>query len=319
MAKKIFVCCPGDAVTGGPELLHQLVDALRKLGKEAYISYYPFDRQFNCPEPYCHYQAPQQKIEDTAGCLIVLPEVATRFAKNFSKAEISIWWLSVDNYLDMTRENFARDYYRHIKNLLLGHKLPIFKMRGYRHFVQSEYARQYLEHHGLTGHFLTDYLGEHHMQGSPQSITRENIIAFNPKKGKRITEQIIKDNPGMHFTPIQNMTPRQVRELLEKAKLYIDFGQHPGKDRFPREAAIAGCCVITGRRGSASNGVDVMIPEKYKLDEQSSDLSILARKIISDILNSFDKHTKDFDDYRQKIIEEPLLFRQQVAQIFAEF
>ena len=47
------------------------------------------------------------------------------------------------------------------------------------------------------------------------------------------------------------MTPEQVVDLMSESKVYIDFGNHPGKDRIPREAVINGCCVITGVRGSA--------------------------------------------------------------------
>lgn len=36
---KIYVVCPVSIVTGGAELLHQFVDELRRLGRDAYISY----------------------------------------------------------------------------------------------------------------------------------------------------------------------------------------------------------------------------------------------------------------------------------------
>ena len=42
----IYVLCPGNVVTGGPELLHQLVDTLNCNGKNASIVYYPFDYAF---------------------------------------------------------------------------------------------------------------------------------------------------------------------------------------------------------------------------------------------------------------------------------
>lgn len=29
---------------------------------------------------------------------------------------------------------------------------------------------------------------------------------------------------------------------MRKAKVYIDFGFHPGKDRIPREAVMCGAC-----------------------------------------------------------------------------
>ena len=30
----------------------------------------------------------------------------------------------------------------------------------------------------------------------------------------------------------ENLTTKQVKELLLKSKVYIDFGNHPGKDRY---------------------------------------------------------------------------------------
>ena len=75
----------------------------------------------------------------------------------------------------------------------------------------------------------------------------------------------------LDWVPIENMTPREVGELLASAKVYVDFGEHPGRDRIPREAALAGCVVITGTRGSAGNGIDIPIPSEYVIGEDSPD------------------------------------------------
>lgn len=73
---------------------------------------------------------------------------------------------------------------------------------------------------------------------------------------------------------------------MSKSKVYIDFGNHPGKDRIPREAAISGCIVITGKRGAAAFAEDVCIPETYKFDESCAKKKILyhASGIVSVIL-----------------------------------
>lgn len=316
MIKKIFVCCPGDAITGGPELLHQLVDTLREQGKNAFISYYPFDKKFLCPKPYRHYNTTQNPIEDNESNLVILPEVATKIAKNIKYSDIAIWWLSVDNYFDMTGENIIRDHLRHLKNLIQGKKIKIYKTKKYKHFYQSEYAKIFLEKNKISGLALTDFLGENHTHKATTVEKRKNIIAYNPRKGKKTTNKIIKSAPLLHFEPIQNMTPEQVRKLLETAKLYIDFGHHPGKDRLPREAAAAGCCVITGRRGAAENAIDIAIPENYKLDENSPKFTSKTLQTINEVLDNFNEKTKDFNEYRQKIIEEKQLFKNQVFEIF---
>lgn len=72
------------------------------------------------------------------------------------------------------------------------------------------------------------------------------------KKGIKFTKKLIDKSIGIKWIPIENMTTQQVKSLLGNSKVYVDFGNHPGKDRFPREAAIMGCCVITGKRGVQS-------------------------------------------------------------------
>ena len=45
---------------------------------------------------------------------------------------------------------------------------------------------------------------------------------------------------------------------------YIDFGPHPGMDRLPREAALAGCVVVTNREGAANFDEDTPLPSQFK-------------------------------------------------------
>jgi hypothetical protein len=79
-ATRILVACPGNTISGGPEVLHQLVDALRTLGHDAFISYYPFSGSFECPAPYRNYAAPQATFVDDPSNYVILPEVVTKFA-----------------------------------------------------------------------------------------------------------------------------------------------------------------------------------------------------------------------------------------------
>jgi hypothetical protein len=63
---KVFIACPACAVTGGPELLHQLAHHLRSdLKRDAYIYYFPSDYSDPVPEVYKEYQVPfVRKIND---------------------------------------------------------------------------------------------------------------------------------------------------------------------------------------------------------------------------------------------------------------
>ena len=53
---------------------------------------------------------------------------------------------------------------------------------------------------------------------------------------------------------------------------YIDFGPHPGMDRLPREAALAGCIVLTNREGAANFAKDVPLPEEFKFSKFDVDV-----------------------------------------------
>lgn len=102
---------------------------------------------------------------------------------------------------------------------------------------------------------------------------------------------------------------------MRSSKLYIDFGNHPGKDRMPREAAICGCCIITGKRGAAANDVDIKIPSQYKISD--SDISLIADRI-KYVLKNYEDLTSDFDSYRDKIRHEEAVFDAEIKRIFID-
>jgi hypothetical protein len=317
MPEKIIVCCPGDIVTGGPELLHQLVTELRAFGKEAFISYYPFSKCFSTPQPYSHYDTPQKAIIDSPNVLIIFPETATHLIPKIRQARIGVWWLSVNNYLgkihSSAAKNLLEDFYWRIKG-----KKSLNNMKCFLHFSQSYYAKNFLEEHGIHAEMLTDYLGRSHLNDNRPTHLRKNQVAYNPKKGFDKTRRLIRNHLDIPFVPIAGMSADEVRNLLEASKVYIDFGTHPGKDRFPREAAMAGCCIVTGVQGSAKNAQDIPIPRKYKLEDNSDHFLHEFRKTIGDIFENFENCTKEFESYRSSIQREPEIFREQIRKIFIE-
>lgn len=122
--------------------------------------------------------------------------------------------------------------------------------------------------------------------------------------------------PDIEWKPIINMTRQQVIDVMKTAKLYIDFGNHPGKDRLPRECAMNGLCVITGSRGSARFFEDVWLENKYKFDERkSSKAEILNR--IKETLKKYDECIDDFAFYRYKIMKEKAEFETQINELFS--
>ena len=127
---------------------------------------------------------------------------------------------------------------------------------------QSEYAQWWLhEHHFPNIVPLKDYINTDHCTFD-ESSKKEDIVLYNPKKGMEFTQKLISAAPDIKWVPLQGMSREQLIEVLKKAKIYIDFGYHPGKDRLPRECVMNGWCVITGMRGAAAFFGDVAIPEK---------------------------------------------------------
>ena len=97
MCRKVIILCPGDTVTGGPELLHQLAHELCMNGIDAGICYYPLHKKYQTPSEYSRYNTKNIDISDSENNIIIIPESATILANNLKKSEIIIWWLSVDN------------------------------------------------------------------------------------------------------------------------------------------------------------------------------------------------------------------------------
>jgi hypothetical protein len=313
---KILVVCPGGAISGGPELLHQLVHELREAQADAAICYVPLWRDFEIPTPYHAYNVEQRAWSDEKDQIIVIPESLTKYLRIIKHSTPYVWWLSVDNYLFLPKyPGIINGIYR-VYECIFGQKSAMDSMLHIRHLAQSKYALNFLAKHDIVGDILTDYLSSEHLNKNLNHRERKNIVAYNPAKGMAIHDLIIRSNPDINFVPIQNMNRSEVSELLASAKVYMDFGNHPGKDRIPREAAIAGCCVVTGKRGSAAFAEDVPIIEKYKLCDTSPELQNLFRSLVTSIFADFEDHQKDFATYRNAIKAEPGHFRRQVHQIF---
>jgi hypothetical protein len=185
--------------------------------------------------------------------------------------------------------------------------------------VQSEYARLFLLAKGISpGKIvdLSDYLHPSFLE--PFSFSkRMNIVIYNPKKGYRITEKIIHFNPDISFIKLENMTRKEEISLMRKAKVYIDFGNHPGKDRIPREAVSQGCCLITNTQGAAKNSKDIPIPNYLKFDISHLNLSKI-RSTILDFFSNYNKEVLLFKDYRSEIFFEKEVFEEQVKKIFVD-
>lgn len=323
--RNVLVTCPGNALTAGPEALHQLVADLNRLGQKASIVYFPFDKKFETPEPYKKYGASIALYQDNKGDLIIFPEIVTTYALKVKNAAAAIWWMSVNNYTCNRYGNPLRDKFRYFKNVVRGLR-PLGgtkTLRHLQHFAQSYYALDFLNSHGINGALLSDaiptYTSPHYLSTLTSLLhknIRDDVILYNPNKGYKFVLALKQSYPQWKFFPLKGFNREQLAEKFLSSKIYIDFGHHPGKDRLPREAAIHGCCVITGVLGSAENERDVNIPRRYKLNQNSKSFIFDFGKEVSDIFDNYENCAASFANYRETISNEQAIFDQQVKDIF---
>lgn len=334
---KYFVYCPAGIVTGGAELLHQLVDVLNRNGGNAYIVYYG-SSEHRIPNDYKKYNINlADSIDDSEENIVVIFEGYFKSLFNISKAQVLLWWLSVDNYyytqlnnlklFDLFRFNkllYIRQFIKRIfRRDLLKNRGNVFSLKMLRenslvkcNAYQSEYAKDFLTKKGFKQlHPLKDYINSDYNFDLTTRSHREDMVLYNPKKGFRFTEKLIKRSPDLNWVPIKNMNRLQVKELMEKSKIYIDFGYHPGKDRMPREAAMSGCCIITGKQGSAGYEGDISIDSSnYKFNQRNKDVEIILNKIRW-IINHYDTEILNFETYRNNIAKEKLEFEKDAMAL----
>ena len=307
---KIYLVCPPNVQTGGPEAMHQLCDKIN--AKETNVSSFMlyvedrggrahFVKHAKSLAAYSIY--PNLKVcasledADTESCLIIWPECWTNLidALQTGEHQKAIWWLSVNNNNGKFQEWCRRDIL---------------------HLYQSEYAKCHIIKNlektasqindveaFITKQVLpmTEYIPQRHgcqFKGLPL----EHEILYNPLKGIHYTDEIRRRGESKFlFTPIggkKRLSPLEVTKLLSQAKVYIDFGPHPGMDRLPREAAIANCIVITNKEGAAFHDEDVPIPADYKIG--TFDVERI-HKLLKDSVENYKEKTKEFDSYRNWI------------------
>ena len=321
----VYVLSPAFYKTGGTELLHQYVHVLNEHGIKAFITYIDATDDRNINESFSCYVKEfcnACDIVDSSSNVLIVPEVLTGYIKKFKNLRSVIWWESVDNYMLRVSPVFCfkkKRIRRGIKTIIdrLFRKttdcwLSQLALADY-HFVQSYYALDYLKKRKITSNvfFVSDYLNPIYIENKPSFSDRKDIVLFNPKKGYHFTKRIMKLDRLHKYLALTNMTNQQVFETLNSAKVYIDFGNHPGKDRFPREAAKCGCCIITNHEGSAGFYEDVPIPDKYKFKPKRKSIRAII-KTIDECIRDYELRISDFEYYRSFIDKEKDLFGKAV-------
>ncbi len=319
MKPSITIVSPYSKPTGGIELLHQLAHTVSLLGHDSSILYHPFDAKRD--ELIPQYEKYNAKVTDylTANKnsdIIFLPETLTHLAHRLGYRRVILWWMSVDNYINSASPAYAMknrlNYFRYIRRASEFERLKA-------NLYQSQYAKEFLNAKKVVANVyrLSDYLNPDFLTMSKRVDLRlkEDIVVYNPAKGLARLKLLMRDSPNIRFIPIQNMQRSEVIGLLSKAKIYLDLGNHPGKDRIPREAAVLGCVVLSNRRGASMNSVDIPIPEIYKVDDSGSAFTGQASDIIESIFCNYGQHYDALASYRQMIYNEPNTFLEDTQKL----
>ncbi|MDC3376492.1 hypothetical protein OAV85_00630 [Candidatus Nanopelagicales bacterium] len=149
-------------------------------------------------------------------------------------------------------ETLAIGYAEHVARRNIHFGTQSFYGQG---FIRSQLGRESFK--------VTDYprsmpaLG--HIKKSP------GLVVYNGAKGRWKLKELQPLLPEVEFRPLENMTYHQVCESLAEASLYVELGHLPGRDRLPREAAVAGTPTVMLARGAGFCWDDFPIGEKYRI------------------------------------------------------
>lgn len=249
MSKPIYILCLQNVRTGGPEAIHQLSDALIEQGFQARMVYYDWNQiaalEQSAPQSGYYFGARSNEIEEYARykvsiadgvpnvpeVIVVLPETLCHLAPKFDKATVLIWWLSVDNgFGALSRVN-------------LNH----LRARNVRHAYQSRYAERFIKSLGLAiAGALSDYTADLRPYAPLLPFSeRPKLVLFNTNHKvvadwRAIVAEVWKLDPEIECIPVGG-TRQGIAAMFARARVYVDLGTFPGKDRMPREAAMMGC------------------------------------------------------------------------------
>jgi hypothetical protein len=315
--------------TGGPEALHQLVDGLRRVGVDAWLWPLPDSRRAERVADYERYDAPETtEMMDEADTVVVLAETSLHFASRWERAKIFCWWLSIDwapyFHNRRLRENAVLDGARPSWALLrsvVGSHRRVFRDRAalarMTHLTQSRYAWNYIRRAlRVSPTMLGDYVPDAddlHIE-KPDTLS----IAFNPLKGKEITDQIRElSEPSLTWLPIRGLSREGVSALLDRATVYLETGHQPGKDRIPREAALHGCVILMVRKGAGRNRQDSPLADEYKIQPGRG----AARRFTTEldhVLADAAHHRAQQQPYLDMVLSDRSAFDRAVKGIFLE-
>ncbi|AIM38672.1 hypothetical protein KO02_19700 [Sphingobacterium sp. ML3W] len=334
---KIYILCPGESLSGGPEALHQLGYYLNKMGYNAYLCYY---HKFTTNPRYTIYRPqilPIESIEDDCNNVIITPESSTKLLRKYTHSKKCIWWLGIQHYDGF--ETFPIGVKAILKQKWRIHTpVPFWKIRQLllkiiskrrfqsdsfipdnkvTHLCGSEFAYAYVKKTFKIPYYLVEPLSLPFLERKDNPILkkeeRSKTILYNPSKPSIIMNKLLK-RKDLKFTPLENMDILQMQILFRKSLLYIDFGFFGGPERIPKEAVYNGTLLLVARRNAAVNSHDVPIPEQFKIEDFNNETVIVEK--IKYMLDNYTELITLFGPFREKILNLEANFQRQIKNIF---
>ncbi|WP_027383689.1 hypothetical protein [Epilithonimonas caeni] len=321
---KIIIFCPPRKVTGGPEALHQLSNKLIELGVEDVFMRYIPKRTNAKAKNYNIYKTKEIFfVEDNPDNILIIPESMTFLVKRFPKSQKIIWWLSVDFYRILMDHRIRKQSF--LTKLFYKQDEKEYHFEPFSNvfqWAQSFRSGLYLKNHKVPENqidFVCDYINPSFLKNPDQiqkDLSNKNIL-YNPKKGKKEIAELIKNSPELTWIPIQNMNAEEIKNLMAKSLLYVDFGENPGRDKMLRESVSQDCCIISGKNGSSLYYEDLKIPDDYKFDFNNDNIPNILRKV-KDVLENYPEHIPHFKFYKDKVLKEEIDFENKLKEIFVK-
>ncbi len=310
---KYYILSPW-AETGGPEALHQLCSTLNELGENAFIYYYGNDySQIHKNEFLLKYSEYTLKSSDISnfsdlnkkGNVIIVPEVfPVRLIENFDNSKVVFWRLSIFTH---------------------GQELNLPAFQKVYHGCQCDTQFKILKDSKLFDRnkyfMLSDYVNQIYITKEKKLVKdRKKQVLYNPRKGIKHTQLIINflSEKSVKFIPITGMSNDQIKNIILDSKVYIDFGDHPGKDRMPRECASGGCVVITGTQRCGANKKDIPIEEKFEYWETNDRYNYQEiGEFILEVLDDYQTYFENQKQYRNVIRKEKKTFIKEIQNMIS--
>lgn len=321
--KKIQVVCQRQLVSGGAESLHNLVLQLRGIGLRADLVYFPgvgVD-EAKASNYFVDYGLLPTALDDSGETIIIFPETLCMEALKLKHAQAAIWWLSVDNFLRIKHGNFW-DKWRYFKSVMRRERPfgGLSALRRLRHFSKCRYDEIFLGMHGIHFERITGPISYRYIEASKCLDVwlrqKKDLILYSPETPKSIITLVKNELPKVALVEMKGYPSNEMINLYRQAKVFMDFGNHPGQERMPREAALLGCFVITGSRGSASNEEDVPLPSGFKLDESRPAFPAGLTRVLAYCLTKAESSAELFQSYIAMVQRQPQQQQRDLQRIF---